>query len=299
MHEVYRRFLPESLRAEPPPRRESTWWRWRDADVHVERIGDPDADVHAIAFHGAGGHAALMWPFAALAAQRGVHVVVPDMPGYGHTRVPNRSAIRYPDWVALARDLTVEHRQRHDGPLWLLGASVGGMLSYEVATRTNAVDRLIVTCLLDPNDAGARAAAARFRWMGPLARPVLRAAAGPLAGVRVPLPWLTNMRAIANDPELADVVLRDRRGGGGRMPLGFFRSFFDSQPAVEPEDATSTPVVLAHPADDRWTPAELSLRFFDRIAAPKQYVPLEGAGHFPVESPGAERFAELLGHPDG
>lgn len=122
-------------------------------------------------------------------------------------------------------------------------------------------------------------------------------AAGPAAGVGVPLPWLTNMRAIANDPALTDLVVRDRRGGGNRMPLGFFRSFFESAPAVEPEEATHPPVVLAHPADDRWTPAEVSLRFFDRIAAPKEYVPLEGAGHFPVESPGAQRFAGLLTPP--
>jgi alpha-beta hydrolase superfamily lysophospholipase len=40
-----------------------------------------------------------MWPFAAAAGQRGVHVVVPDLPGYGRTRVPRRGAVRYPDWA--------------------------------------------------------------------------------------------------------------------------------------------------------------------------------------------------------
>ena len=217
--------------------------------------------------------------------------------GAGPTCTSNGSAIRYPDWVALARDLVLAERAHHDGPLWLLGASVGGMLAYEAATRTGAVDRLIATCLLDPRDAEARVVAARFPWMGRWSRQVLRLAAGPAAGVGVPLPWLTNMRAIANDPALTDLVVRDRRGGGNRMPLGFFRSFFESAPAVEPEDATHPPVVLAHPADDRWTPAEVSLRFFDRIAAPKEYVPLEGAGHFPVESPKAQRFADLLTPP--
>lgn len=293
MHEVYRRFLPSELRVDPP-RRVSTWWRWRGADVHVERIGDPAAPERAVVLHGAGGHAALMWPYAALAAARGIHVVVPDLPGYGRTRVADRSAIRYPDWVDTVCALTSAEREDHDGPLHLVGASMGGMLAYEAATRVGGVDRLIVTCLLDPRDADACRAAARHPWLGAVAGPLLRLAAGPLAGVPVPLPWLTDMRAIANDPELADVVLADRRGGGNRMPLGFFRSFFESAPAVEPEAATGPHVVLAHPAADRWTPAELSLRFFDRIAASKEYVPLEAAGHFPIESPGAERFAELL-----
>jgi hypothetical protein len=102
------------------------------------------------------------------------------------------------------------------------------------------------------------------------------------------------MRAIANKPELVDLVIRDKRGGGNRMPLGFLRSFLDSTPAVEPEQATGTTFVLAHPAEDHWTPTEVSLRFFDRIAAPKEFVRLEGAGHYPVESPGAHNLVDVL-----
>jgi pimeloyl-ACP methyl ester carboxylesterase len=105
---------------------------------------------------------------------------------------------------------------------------------------------------------------------------------------------MTNMRAISNTPELVDVVVRDARGGGSRMPLGFLRSFLDSAPAVEPERATGPGFVLAHPALDRWTPAGMSLRFFDRIAAPKELVLLEGAGHFPVEAPGAHQLLAAI-----
>jgi pimeloyl-ACP methyl ester carboxylesterase len=74
------------------------------------------------------------------------------------------------------------------------------------------------------------------------------------------------------------------------MPLGFVRSFLDSAPAVEPEHATGPTIVLAHPERDRWTPTAMSLRFFERIAAPKKLVLLEGAGHFPVEAPGAHQL---------
>jgi pimeloyl-ACP methyl ester carboxylesterase len=81
---------------------------------------------------------------------------------------------------------------------------------------------------------------------------------------------------------------------GGSVPLGFLRSVLDSAPAVEPEDATGPPFVLAHPALDRWTPTEMSLRFFDRLAAPKKLVLLEGTGHFPVEAPGAHQLVEAI-----
>jgi alpha-beta hydrolase superfamily lysophospholipase len=294
VHEAYLRQLPPDLRSGPLPRRESTWWRHGDVDVHVERVGDPAAPRRAVLLHGAGGHAAAMWPFAALAAQRGMHVVVPDLPGYGRTRVPRPGAVRYPDWVTLACDLLRAERQAHDGPLLLVGASLGGMVAYDAATRTAAADRVLVTCLPDPRDPMMRRHLTRIPWLGAAARPALRALAGPLAGVSLPIRLLTNMRAISNSPELVDVVVRDERGGGGRVPLGFLRTFLDSAPAVEPEQATGPAFVLAHPACDRWTPTEMSLRFFDRIAAPKELVLLEGAGHFPVEAPGVHQLAEAL-----
>lgn len=294
MHEAYLRQLPADLRSDPLPRRESTWWRHRDIDVHVERVGDPDAPRRAVLLHGAGGHAAAMWPFAAAAARRGVHVVVPDMPGYGRTRVPRRGAVRYPDWITLACDLLRAERKTHDGPLLLVGASLGGMVAYDVATRTGAADRVVVTCLPDPRDPVLRRHVTRLPWLGAAARPALRLVAGPLADVSVPVRWLTNMRAISNAPELVDLVVRDERGGGRRIPLGFLRSFLDSTPAVEPEHATGPVFVLAHPACDRWTPVAASLRFFDRIAAPKELVLLANAGHYPVETPGAHQLVEAI-----
>ena len=294
VHEAYLRRLPSDLRAGPPQPRVSTWWRHAGADVHVERVGDPAAPRRAVLLHGAGGHAAAMWPFASMAARRGMHVVVPDLPGYGRTRVPRPGRVRYPDWVALACDLLRAERAAHDGPLLLAGASLGGMVAYDAATRTGAADALVATCLPDPRDPVVRRHVTRVPWVGATARPALRLLAGPLAGVRVPVRWLTNMRAIANDPGLVDLVVRDERGGGGRVPLGFLRSFLDSAPAVEPEDATGPRVVLAHPEDDRWTPTAMSLRFFDRIAAPKELVLLSGAGHYPVEAPGVHQLVDAI-----
>jgi alpha-beta hydrolase superfamily lysophospholipase len=294
VHEAYLRRLPADLRSGPLPHRESTWWRHGDVDVHVERVGDPDAPRRAVLLHGAGGHAAAMWPFAALAARRGIHVVVPDLPGYGRTRVPRPGAVRYPDWIALACELLLAERKVHDGPLVLVGASLGGMVAYDVATRTGAADHVVVTCLPDPRDPVVRRHITRLPRLSVAARPALRVVAGPLAGMSVPVRWLTNMRAISNDPELVDLVLRDERGGGGRVPLGFLRSFLDSAPAVEPEEATGPAFVLAHPAEDRWTPTAMSLRFFDRIAAPKRLVLLENAGHFPVETPGAHQLLAAI-----
>lgn len=59
-------------------------------------------------------------------------------------------------------------------------------------------------------------------------------------------------------------------------------------------DATHWRRYLAHPGDDRWTPTELSLRFFDRHAGPKRLAILDGCGHFPVEQPGVAQLEDEL-----
>ncbi len=47
-----------------------------------------------------------------------------------------------------------------------------------------------------------------------------------------------------------------------------------------------TPVTLLHPSADAWTPVELSMRVFRRLASPGTVVMLRECGHFPCEEPG-------------
>ncbi|SEG95146.1 Lysophospholipase, alpha-beta hydrolase superfamily [Saccharopolyspora kobensis] len=286
----YLEFFPPALRPEPLPRTESSWWRWRDMKIHVQRVGEPTAARRAILLHGAGGHADAMWPFAALLAVRGFQVAVPDLPGYGRTRVPKRHRIRYPDWQDVAADF-LRSEATSSAPL-LMGASVGGMLAYDVATRTGSAETVLATCLLDPRSAAARERIARTPALGRLAGPLLKLAR-PADSLPVPVRWFANMRGMSSCRELVDVVIADEMGGGNSMPLGFLRSYLRSAPAVEPERAHAVKVVLAHPAADTWTPVELSRSFFDRLAGPKELVMLPEAGHYPIEAPGVERLVDV------
>ncbi|MEW2354259.1 alpha/beta hydrolase [Spirillospora sp. NPDC029432] len=292
MHAEYLRFLPEDLRPDSRPR--STWRRWRDLDLHIERVERPDAELRLLVLHGAGGHAGALWPLAGMAADFGVDVLVPDLPGYGRTRVPRPGRVRYPDWVDCVTDLVAAEKAADARPLVLFGASMGGMLAYDVAARTGLAAAVVATCLLDPRRGDVRAVVGRRRWTVSATLPMLRRLAPFADDLRVPIRLVTRMNAIANDPGLVRLISRDRLGGGSRVPLGFLRSYLDSAPATEPEDFTACPVLLVHPGADRWTPVGLSRPFFDRIAAPKRLVLLEGAGHYPVEEPGVHQLADAL-----
>jgi alpha-beta hydrolase superfamily lysophospholipase len=61
-------------------------------------------------------------------------------------------------------------------------------------------------------------------------------------------------------------------------------------PDIEPEAFDRCPVLLAHPGVDRMTDIAVSRRFFERLAAPKRMVVLDGASHMPTEHPGVDQL---------
>ncbi|MBF6434815.1 alpha/beta hydrolase [Nocardia cyriacigeorgica] len=288
----YDQFLPAGYRAESLTAPESTWWSWRGHRVHVARARVPEASVRVLAVHGAGGHAGLVWPIAALAAQAGVDTMAIDMPLYGDTVVPDPHSVRYTDWIELLCEFVCAETASDPRPLIVFGASMGGMLAYEVAARTGAVAHVVATCLLDPADPAARRAAVRWSFTGGAAPTVLRSVRPLAGGLRVPIKWLVDMGNMSLDPELSRLCAADPKGGGVRVPLGFLADFLDF--THTPPESTTTPLTLAHPAADRWTPPELSLRLLHRIAAQTRLVLLDGCGHFPIEDPGIRRLRDTL-----
>ncbi len=78
------------------------------------------------------------------------------------------------------------------------------------------------------------------------------------------------------------------------MPAGFWRTAITCSPVMEPDAFDVCPVLLAHPADDRWTDVSITLPFFERLRVPKRLVMLDNAGHFPIEEPGAAQLRTAL-----
>lgn len=290
----YQRFFPEHLRIDDRSAPEESAFPWRGAEIHLDRqrVGEPRFRVFLL--HGGGGHGRLLAPIGRLLALGGGEVIAPDLPGYGLSRVPD-SMFHYPAWIDCAADLARAEHARAPLPTFFFGLSLGGMLAYQVAATVELpVAGVIATTLCDPREPVVRRAFAKHPLLAGPGLSLLRATSGLVGSVRVPIRWFSKMDAVANDPALARLICEDPMGGGNRTPLRFLQSLFEMTPGVEPEDFRRCPVLLAHPAADRWTPVAASRPFFDKLACPKELVLLEGCGHIPLEQPGLERFQEAV-----
>ncbi len=278
----YVEFLPVRHRDAASTDAESTWWQWRGHDVHVARASHAEAPARLLVVHGAGGHSGALWPIAALLASRGMDVSVVDLPLYGRTTSPDPAAVRYDDWVELLVSLVDAERDHR--PLILLGASIGGLLAYEVAARSPYVAAVAATCLLDPQDWHARTHMTRFGLLGILGRPLSALARGRVARTMIPMNAVANLAKMSRNRGLSRLCATDPRGGAAKLPLGFLSSYMRYRHT--PPEMNTTPISLLHPSQDAWTPVELSARVLSQSAGPARLVMLRECGHFPIEEPG-------------
>lgn len=277
-----------------------TWRKIRGHDVHVDVWeAEGPAKGTLILVHGGGGNGRVLAPFCDLVAGLGWRALAPDLPGYGLTRPAPSYRGDYGEWPAVVAELADET----EGPVVLMGLSVGGMTAAFAAEEAREVDGVIATTLLDLGDPALLVPAARWRWLGWMS----------LLGFRL-MPWLTDrlsmplwlsvpMGAMSSDARMNAYFGSDPLLGKLWVPLRFFRTIHARKTTrLEPR----CPLLLVHPGADTWTPTEMSRPAFDRVHGPKELVELSNGAHLPLEHPAfgelkahISRFLEKLGDPVG
>lgn len=278
------------MRVTAAPREE--WLQVGRFDVHLDAHGSVDAPATLVLLHGGGGNGRLLAHYGQLAAAWGYAAVAPDLPGYGLTDARPKRRVVYDDWRAVAAGV-VDHVASR-GPVVVLGLSMGGMLAYDAAALTGAVDSLVVTCLMDARRADVQRKLVRWPWMASLVRWSMTL--GPLMDrVPVPMGLTSNMAGIANDSAVTRSIVRDRLAGGTWMPGRWVRTYLTAELITEPDAFTVCPVTLAHPAEDRWTTPDLSVPFLTSLTGVETRLEmLSGCGHFPLEEPGRTQLDTIL-----
>ena len=288
----YLPFLPEVMRLPRDPDEE--WWVWGDSQIHLDRLDVPDAALKVAVLHGGGGNGRLVGSFGAMVQNLGYSYVAPDLPGFGLTVPGPDYDPHYRSWVALATDLLVHERERDGLPVVLMGGSLGGMLSYNVAAASRAAAGVIATTLADPRDQAALDALARSKFWSRFGMRLVNALPGLSGRLNIPAKDISRMKWMTNDPAFSEIFIDDPLVGRARINLDFYRSMIVYEPPIAPEAFDVCPLLLAHPTDDKWTPLAVSQPFFDRLGGEKELVMLDGCGHFPYEEPGVSQLYEAV-----
>ncbi len=290
-------FLPEDYRLQPGQEPAEEWWPWRQHRIHLDCYRNPQAPAKVILLHGVGTNGRqMMTILGAPLARLGLETIAIDMPEYGVTQVGKGPLVSYDDWVQAGSDLIDAELARDGRPIVLYGLSAGGMEAYHIAALNRKVRGVVGMTFLDQQMQQVRDATALNRFMSRVGVPMARLTAKtPLAGLRIPMAMAGKMHTLVNDAQALKVCLADRTSAGKWVTMQMLASYMYYQPAQAPEDFDVCPILLTQPAEDRWTPLELSELFLQRIRkVPVRTVMLERAGHFPIEQPGLDQMVAAI-----
>lgn len=204
-----------------------TWRTVRGHEIHIDdwpAEGPPKGTL--ILVHGGGGHGRVLAPLADFAAGLGWRVLAPDLPGYGLSRPASTFRWEYAEWPAVVAELA----DASDGPVVLMGLSLGGMTAVLAARSAARVAGVVVTTLLDMSDPAVFEQAARWRWLGRASRWGFRRMPALVDRLSLPLWLAAPMRKMSGNAAMRNHFATDPLLGRLRVPSRFFRTLHALEP---------------------------------------------------------------------
>jgi alpha-beta hydrolase superfamily lysophospholipase len=261
-----------------------------EVGVHLDVYAQRDRTAPTVILvHGLMTYGRLFVQIARALYERGYTVICTDMVGNGFS-----GGVRGDCTVSAATDSVVHSavwaRGRFDGPLYLLGISLGGAVVYAAAAAGAPVSAISCLDLFMFDD---RAALKRLvvqpqllNWL-----PVLRALAVPFGWVRVPTSMLNTLDHVVAPEEAAtaqawmfDPLLTHQ------LTLRTLVSAAYTHPRIPPERNTIPTLVLNQECDAVLDP-EVTRMAYARLAGPKHYVEFASSPHWSFTDVFQERIA--------
>ena len=278
-------YLPENYRLNGENEPQESLWSWKNNQVHIDAYPNPSAKAKVILLHGVGTNGRQMSLILGHPlANAGYETIALDLPGYGLTQYDKKKDIRYDQWVELVNDFVNQEASKDDRPIFLYGLSAGGMLTLHVAMENPHVKGIIGMTFLDQRIAQVQKETMRFGDLKSILMPSMKLSAKtPVGSLALPMSWVSKMNALTNNPHALKIMLNDKTSAGNAMSLKFLNSYMHYQPKMEISDYRTAPVLLTQPAEDRWTPLELSQPVILQLKVPYQVVMLPNGSHYPTE----------------
>lgn len=252
-------------------RLEHEWPVHRGVRIHLERHEVDTAAATFVVVHGLGDHARRHLGLAAALAARGYNSLLVDRCGHGLSEGRRGDATLEDDLGAVELAIGLA-RSRYDGPVILLGDSLGGIIGWYLLTREPDIDAAVCHCIGHP-DVDHDPSAARLV-------PLLRGLARIAPRAPVPVQRIADYEQVALDPKTkAYFDERQDRLFNFTISARAAASYSAFRPGI-PWERVETPVLVVIGGADRMVTPEFTRRALDRARPPRaDYLELDGAGH--------------------
>lgn len=176
-------------------------------------------------------------------------------------------------------DTTLWARQRYDGPLFLMGISLGGALTYAVVAAGAPVSAAACMDLFMLDDPASLRKFVQYPAMID-ALPILQPLSAVLGWVRIPLGFVRSITNIVapDEAELLSPWLADPIPARD-VSLRTLTSMANTAPATSPERNT-TPIIVFNQMRDQILDPSVTLANYLRLSGPKRYVELPNSAHW-------------------
>ncbi len=251
--------------------------RSTDVDIHIDMYPQQESNAPIIIFnHGAAGYCRLFVQLALLFYDLGYTVVLPDQRGQGLSG-GRRGDYTISECVQNIVDVAHWARDRLKGPLFMVGASVGGGLTYYAAAAGAPVEAISCLNFFDFGNGSDGMGISRFAFLASKNSIVELARTGismlkPLHSFRIPFNWVGAFDKLMDerDPDFQAMW------GGDPVPPRFvsIRSLASSMSTspVVPFERNRIPVLVINQSMDKMVDAGITRKNFERLSGPKKYM---------------------------
>ncbi len=269
--------------------------RWIEEHITTYHIPSGDVGVHVdlfaqnavnaptvIVVHGLSSYGKLMIPAIRRWFDRGYTVVAMDLPGNGLSG-GYRGDFPVPQAVQSIIHTASWARNRFDGPIYLMGLSLGGGLAYSAAAAGAPVSAVSCLDLFLFNDIDS------LKKILPNpdvlnALPVARAASLLFGWVRIPSRWFFTIENVVSEEErpLVEPWLTDPLSPK-ELSLRTLVSAVCTEPA-RPLRENTIPIIIFNQTHDRVLDPSVTRHNFELLNGEKRYIELQGSEHWSFKS---------------
>lgn len=250
--------------------------------LHIESYISDKSKPTLVFSHGIAGYSRVLLPFVLPLYKNGINIICPDLQGYGYNKhrkgdfTWNNHVQNLVDTVRYAESVVT-------GPIFLGGASMGGPLAYEAASRIDNIKGLICWCLWD---LGGRKFIENETALGKMTfvlLPFLKFLSKLFGQVRFKTYSVISYDTLSSDKKFNEMVKKDPQAGTMISLRGMLSLILESAISL-PYEKWTRPILVVQPEEDKMTPPEYIEKAFDRLGSKvKKYVSVQGSAHFPTE----------------